>query len=43
MAVRKQFADDSGTDEASSSRDKDAHVMLSQVIERAIYGVKSSC
>jgi putative transposase len=29
--------------EASGSRDKDAHVMLSQVIERARYKVKSSC
>jgi hypothetical protein len=30
MAVRDQFADDSGADEAGRSRDKDAHVRISQ-------------
>lgn len=43
MAVRDQFTDDRAADEAGGSRDKDAHVMLSQVIERAMYVAKSSC
>jgi hypothetical protein len=35
MSVREQFADDSGTDEAGGSRNKDAHVMFSQSINRS--------
>jgi hypothetical protein len=43
MAVREQFADDRGADEASGTRDEDAHVMFSQVNERAMCNGAPSC